>query len=377
MRVPRNIESSRKVMDAIESKVRTLIRPEVIALSAYHVQDASGLIKLDAMENPYHWPPDMVEDWLEVLREAQPNRYPDPHANRLRTLLRAVNDVPADTEIMLGNGSDELIQIVLMAIGEHTETTVLAPEPTFVMYRQIAATLGLRFVGVPLHEADFSLDLEAMRDAIGIHRPAVIFLAYPNNPTGNAFPVDDVLEILRLAPGLVVIDEAYAPFADDSFMARLPEFPHLLVMRTLSKLGLAGLRLGYLVGHPAWIKQLDKLRLPYNINVLTQLTAEFALKRPAVLRRQVEDIRRDRALMAKALRELPGITVYPSQANFITFRLLKRDADRTFQRLKQNGVLIKNLNPVGGTLCGCLRVTIGTPWENIRFLDALKDILTG
>lgn len=377
MRVPRNIESSRKAMDAIESKVRTLLRPEVIALSAYHVQDASGLIKLDAMENPYRWPPDMVEDWLEVLREAQPNRYPDPHAHRLRALLRVVNDVPADTETMLGNGSDELIQVVLMAIGGRTEATVLAPEPTFVMYRQIATTLGLRFVGVPLREADFSLDLEAMRDAIGKHRPAVIFLAYPNNPTGNAFPVDDVLEILRIAPGLVVIDEAYAPFADDSFMPRLPEFPHLLVMRTLSKLGLAGLRLGYLVGHPAWIEQLDKLRLPYNINVLTQLTAEFALKRPAVLSRQVEDIRRDRALMAEALRELPGVTVYPSQANFITFRLLKRDADLTFQRLRQNGVLIKNLNPVGGTLRGCLRVTIGTPWENIRFLDALKDILTG
>lgn len=361
-------------MDSIESRVGALLRTEVLALSAYHVQPSSGYIKLDAMENPYAWPADMVDDWLEVLRAAKPNRYPDPAADELKATLRVAGGVPDSAAIMLGNGSDELIQIVLMAIASH-DACVLAPEPTFVMYRQLAQSLGLRYVGATLRESDFALDMDAMRRAIGEHRPAVVFLAYPNNPTGNAFATADLLEILRIAPGLVVIDEAYAPFADDSFMPRLAEFDNLLVMRTLSKLGLAGLRLGYLAGHPAWINQLDKLRLPYNINELTQLTVRFALSRSAVFDRQVTDIRRDRAKLMSSLRAFPAVKVYPSQANFITFRLLKRNAGEVFGLLKQAGILVKNLDPAGGLLQNCLRITVGTPVENERFLSALGYIL--
>jgi histidinol-phosphate aminotransferase len=361
-------------MSTVEDRVRALFRPEVLALSAYHVQDATGYIKLDAMENPYAWPAEMVDEWLEVLRAAQPNRYPDPSANRLRALLRAANQVPDCAEIMLGNGSDELIQIVLMAIAGR-DASVLAPEPTFVMYRQIAVSLGLRFRGVALNPDDFSLDLEAMRAAIEEKQPTVVFLAYPNNPTGNAFASADLLEILRIAPGLVVVDEAYAPFADDSFMGRLAEYPNLLVMRTLSKWGLAGLRLGLLAGHPAWIGQLDKLRLPYNINVLTQLSAEFALQRQDVFDGQVALIRRDRAWLADALGKLPGVRVYDSQTNFLTFRLANADAGQVFDRLKQAGVLIKNLHPAGGALRGCLRVTVGTPAENAAFIQTLANLL--
>jgi histidinol-phosphate aminotransferase len=360
-------------MASPSSQITGLLRPEVLALSAYHVQDSTGFIKLDAMENPYRWPEEMTAEWLEILRGAGVNRYPDPAADRLREALRAANAIPAGSELMLGNGSDELIQIILMGLsGEGA--AVLAPQPSFVMYRQIAVSLGLRFVGVELRAEDFSLDMGAMREAIAEHAPKVVFLAYPNNPTGNAFAAGDVREILRIAPGLVVLDEAYAPFADGTFLPELSEFPNLLVMRTLSKLGLAGLRLGFLVGHPDWIGQLDKLRLPYNINVLTQLTAEFALSRQAVFDGQVAQIRRDRERMAAQLRELP-LRVFPSQANFLTFRVPDGSAGEVFAKLKEAGVLIKNLSPAGGLLRDCLRVTIGTAEENQRFMEELRAIL--
>ncbi|MFM8331322.1 MAG: histidinol-phosphate transaminase [Candidatus Methylumidiphilus sp.] len=360
------------IAEHIASQAHALLRPEVLALSAYHVQDASGLVKLDAMENPYRWPEDMTEEWLGLLRTAAVNRYPDPAADRLRVALRRANAVPDGMELMLGNGSDELIQIILMALAGGA--SVLAPQPTFVMYRQIAVSLGLRFVGVDLRADDFSLDMDALHAAIAEHRPQVIFLAYPNNPTGNAFDAADVLEILRIAPGLVVLDEAYAPFADDTFMPKLAEFPNLLVMRTLSKLGLAGLRLGFLVGHPGWIGQLDKLRLPYNINVLTQLTAEFALSKQAVFDEQVAQIRRDREALTAGLRLLP-VAAFPSQANFVSFRVLGQDADAVFGKLKQVGVLIKNLSHAAPMLRGCLRATVGTSEENQRFMEALTAIL--
>jgi histidinol-phosphate aminotransferase len=360
-------------MHVNDSLVSALLRPEVVALSAYHVQDSTGLVKLDAMENPYAWPESMVDEWLETLRHAKVNRYPDPCAQHLRATLRRVGGVPAEAELILGNGSDELIQIILTGVAG-AGATVLAPQPTFAMYRQIALGLGLRFVGVELDASDFSLDMESLRVAIDRHQPRVIFLAYPNNPTGNAFAGEDMLEILRIAPGLVVVDEAYAPFADASFMPKLQEFPNLLVMRTLSKLGLAGLRLGYLAGHPAWIGQLDKLRLPYNINVLTQHTAEFALGKPAVFDAQVERIRADRAQLATRLARLP-VDVFPSQANFVSFRLRERDAGEVFDELKQAGVLIKNLSPSGGLLRNCMRVTVGRPDENQKFIDALTKVL--
>lgn len=361
-------------MDVSENLIASLLRPEVLALSAYHVQDAEGLIKLDAMENPYRWPEAMVGEWLEELRGIGVNRYPDPSADRLRAVLRPANAVPDGAELMLGNGSDELIQIILMAIAS-ADAAVLAPQPTFVMYRQIAVSLGLQFVGVGLKPEDFSLDMAAMREAIAIHKPKVIFIAHPNNPTGNAFAHEELLEIVRIAPGLVVMDEAYAPFADDTFMTALPEFPNLLVMRTLSKLGLAGLRLGFLAGHPDWISQFDKLRLPYNINVLTQSTAIFALSRQAVFDDQVGRIRRDREMLTARLSALP-VKVYASQANFLTFRTQNKSAGEVFVRLKNAGVLIKNLSPSGGALTDCLRVTVGTPEENHAFINALSDVLS-
>jgi histidinol-phosphate aminotransferase len=352
----------------------SLIRPEVLALTAYRVVDASGYIKLDAMENPYSWPDGMINEWLLELRHAQPNRYPDSGCERLKAALRSANEVPTGAELLLGNGSDEIIQMILMAVAG-PEVTILAPEPTFVMYRQISRCLGLRFVGVPLNPADFSLDLASMLSAIEQHRPSAIFLAYPNNPTGNLFEREAILEILRMAPGLVILDEAYAPFAHDSFMPALVEYEHLLVMRTLSKLGLAGLRFGFLVGAQKWLQEFEKLRLPYNINVLTQISTEFVLRKQAVFEAQVQQILQDRLWLYEELNQLADIQTFPSQANFLLFKILHRDAAGVFEKLKQAGILVKSLHGSPEPLNQCLRVTVGKPEENSRFLAALKRIL--
>ena len=254
---------------------------------------------------------------------------------------------------------------------------MLAPEPGFVMYQQIARSLGLRYHGVPLLEDGFELDLPAMLAAIQQHQPALIFLAYPNNPTGNLFDRQAIVQILAASRGLVVIDEAYAPFADASFIGELEKHDHLLVMRTVSKLGLAGLRLGYLLGRLEILEQLNKIRLPYNINILTQITAEFALRKAEFLLTQTRAICEQRSWLYKALQAFDNIRVYPSAANFLLFRTVGRPADQVFNSLKAQGVLIKNLSPQGGLLENCLRVTIGSADENQAFLEALRQSLQG
>ncbi|MGA9032078.1 MAG: histidinol-phosphate transaminase [Sulfuricaulis sp.] len=359
--------------DRIQQKIGKLVRPEIRALKAYHVPDASGLIKLDAMENPYSWPEDVRREWTEVLRSVALNRYPDPDARRLRERLRAALDVPAGMELILGNGSDELIQIVLMAVSG-PRAVVLAPIPTFIMYEMIATFTGMKFVGVPLRP-DFSLDRQATLKAIETYKPAVVFLAYPNNPTGNLFSREGVERVIEASPGLVVLDEAYHAFAGHSFMDRLGKHDNLLVMRTLSKQGLAGLRLGILAGPTPWLAEFNKVRLPYNIGSLTQASAEFALTHLALLDDQARQIRYDREQLFQALSRIRGVQAWPSQANFILFRAENRVADQVFEGLRTRGVLIKNLNSSGGMLKGCLRVTVGTPSENDAFLKALEAAL--
>lgn len=356
------------------SSLTSLFRPEILALSAYHVADASNYIKLDAMENPYGWPTDIQQAWLKHLKDCPLNRYPDPEAKELCTVLRQSNAIPAASGLLLGNGSDEIIQILMMALPG--SAAVLAPEPGFVMYKQVAQSLGLRYQGIPLLPDSFDLDLSAMLAAISTLQPALIFLAYPNNPTGNLFDAQAIKAILALAPGLVVVDEAYAPFADASFIDQLAHYKNLLVMRTVSKLGLAGLRLGFLAGDTAILEQLNKVRLPYNINCLTQLTVSFALQNQQFLLAQTQTICQQRSQVLSALQALPNIKAYASAANFILFKSLIKSADEIFISLKQQGILIKNLSPQGGMLKNCLRVTIGKPEENQAFLNALTIALT-
>ena len=355
------------------SLIKRWFRPEVLALSAYHVADAKNFIKLDAMENPYPWPAAIQEQWLQSLKNCEINRYPDPEAHALVQSLRQSQSIPDELAIILGNGSDEIIQILLMAL--NSDSSVLAVEPSFVMYRQIAVSLGLNYQSVPLQTGDFSLDLNALLEAISTYQPALIFLAYPNNPTGNLFDLDSLEAIIQASPGIVVIDEAYAPFTDASFLPRIQNYSNVVVMRTVSKLGLAGLRLGYLIGSASILDELNKIRLPYNINILTQLTAQFALDHQAFLQAQTAVLRAERETLSAALNQLSGIQAYPSQANFIMFRCLEMSADSVFESLKQQGILIKNLSRQGGLLTNCLRVTVGKPDENLGFLKALSTAL--
>ena len=351
-----------------------IFRPELSALSAYKVADATDFIKLDAMENPYTLPDDITAQWLETLKDCELNRYPDPTATELNAVLKQTNNIPDDCDVLLGNGSDEIIQLLLMALP--TDACVLAPAPAFVMYKQISVSLGLDYHSVPLLAEDFSLDLSAMLAAIEMYQPAIIFLAYPNNPTGNLFDAEAIKQIIQATDGLVIVDEAYAPFAEASFMQDLSEYDNLLVMRTLSKLGLAGLRLGFIAGQPDIIAELDKIRLPYNINILTQGTAVFALSQQAMFDEQTQRICQQRSEVLKQLQDIEGLQVYPSAANFILFKTLDGQANSVFAQLKEHGILIKNLSPQGGLLADCLRVTIGKEVENKAFLTALKTILS-
>jgi histidinol-phosphate aminotransferase len=345
-----------------------LIRPEILALSAYHVADAAGMVKLDAMENPFRLPDGLRGELGTLLGDAAINRYPDPQAAGVQQALRAAFGIAPEYDILLGNGSDELIQILAMALAR-PGATLLAVEPSFVMYRMIAGFTGMRYVGVPL-KADFCLDEAAVLEAMEREEPALVFLAYPNNPTGNAYDRAAVERIIAAAPGLVVVDEAYHAFAGGlSFLDALARFDNLVLMRTVSKLGLAGLRLGYMVGKPAWIGEFDKVRLPYNVNVLTQVAAQYALAHVDVLEAQAATLVGERGKLFNALSALPGVDVFESRANFILFRV--SDAPRVFAGLKTRGVLIKCLHGGHPLLNHCLRVTVGAPEENEAFLTAL------
>ena len=347
------------------------IRADVQSMHAYAVQDARGLLKLDAMENPYGLPPALQAALGERLGALALNRYPGPRSADLQRALAAYAAVPEGFGLMLGNGSDELISLLAMAC-DLPGAAVLAPEPGFVMYAMSARLQGLRFVGVPL-TADFELDEAAMLAAIAREKPAIVYLAYPNNPTANLWDdaaIEKIVQAQGVQGGLVVIDEAYQPFAARSYIDRVARHGHVLLMRTLSKLGLAGVRLGYLVGPRALIAEVDKVRPPYNISVLNCECALFALEHAEVFAQQAAQIRAERARIARALARLPAVKSWPSDANMILVRV--PDAARTFEGMKARGVLIKNVSKMHPLLANCLRLTVGTADENARMLAALE-----
>jgi len=351
--------------------VDSVLRDDVRGMEAYPVTPAEGMVKLDAMENPYRLPEALREQVARAVAAAAMNRYPDPRAPALHLKLREVMRIPEASGLLLGNGSDEIISIVTQAAAR-PGATVLSIEPSFVMYKMSARFAQVRCVGVPLR-ADFSLDGPAMLAAIREHRPAVVWIAYPNNPTGNLFADADIEQIVAAAPGLVVIDEAYHIFAGRSFLPRLPEFPNLMVLRTMSKVGLAGIRLGYAAAAPAWIHELDKVRPPYNVNVLTQVAAEVLLDRMDVFEDQARRVRADRADLLDRLAEMPGVTPFPSDANFVLARL--PDAPRTMSGLLERRVLVRNLHGAHPLLQNCLRFTVGSPAENQLLLAALGEAI--
>jgi histidinol-phosphate aminotransferase len=344
------------------------VRDEIRALQAYHVAPSAGFVKLDAMENPYPLPPALADALGRHLAQVAINRYPDPEAPRLKAILREAMAIPDGLDLILGNGSDEILQVIAVALAK-PGAVMLALEPSFVMYRLSAVTAGMRYAGVALAD-DFSLDLAATLAAIERHRPALTWIAYPNNPTGNLFSREAILAVIEASPGLVVVDEAYYAFSGgESFLPEVGRHPNLVLVRTVSKLGLAGLRLGLAVGPRDWLGEFDKVRLPYNVNVLSAAAAEFVLSRGDVLEEQTRRIVLDRARLEEGLDAIPGVTRFPSSANFVLVRL--PDGPRAFEGLKARGILVRNLHGSHSLLANCLRITVGAPDENARLLAAL------
>jgi histidinol-phosphate aminotransferase len=352
----------------VASCVAATVRADIRALKAYPVAKAEGLIKLDAMENPFGLPAQVRAEMAAAVANVAINRYPDGGADGVKSALRRSLGLPGDVGLILGNGSDELLQL-LTTIVAGPGAVVMSPDPSFVMYRLYALYAGARFVGVPLR-ADFTLDEEAMLQAIARERPALVWLAYPNNPTGNLFDADAVERIIRAAPGIVAVDEAYYAFAARSFLSRVLDFPNLVVVRTVSKIGLAGLRLGYAVAHPDWIAELEKVRPPYNVNALTQAVVPVLLAHDALLAEQAAIICNERTRVATALAQLRRVAVFATQTNFVLIRV--PDAGHWFATLLDAGILAKNVSSMHPLLADCLRITIGTPAENDAMLEALS-----
>ena len=362
------------------------IRPDVRAMHAYRVQPSAGMLKMDAMENPFRLPAHLQAALGQRLGALALNRYPGERVVELQAALARYAGMPEGCAIVLGNGSDELITLLALACaqpGTGQRATMLAPMPGFVMYPMSAQLQGLDFVGVPL-TADFELDEPAMLAAIGQHKPAITYIAYPNNPTATLWyegAVQRIIDAAGAQGGIVVMDEAYQPFASRTFIDRMRAEParnaHVLLMRTLSKFGLAGVRLGYLIGPSALVGEIDKVRPPYNVNLLTAECALFALEHEGEFARQAQAICAERERLLVELATLPQTTVFPSLANMILLRVSASvgGSAAVFAALKAQGVLVKNVAAMHPLLANCLRLTVGTPEENDKLLAALRLVL--
>ncbi|MES2415406.1 MAG: histidinol-phosphate transaminase [Pseudomonadota bacterium] len=356
---------------ALAPQLKKLIRQDVQSMHAYAIQDSAGMVKLDAMENPHRLPAALQAHLGQRLAALALNRYPDGRVNDLRQALAVYAQMPEGFDIMLGNGSDELISLLAMAC-DVAGGSILAPLPGFVMYGMSAQLQGLNFIGVPL-TPDFELDEAAMLAAIREHQPSIIYIAYPNNPTANLWDDAVIEKIVNAAPGLVVFDEAYQPFSSKSYIDRMARHSHVLLMRTLSKFGLAGVRIGYMMGPKALIAEIDKVRPPYNISVLNYECALFALEHEAEFALQAKELVEQRALLLRELDALKGVKTWKSDANMVLVRV--PDVAKTFDGMKARKVLVKNVSKMHPLLANCLRLTVGTADENVQMLSALKESL--
>jgi len=338
-----------------------LVKPVVRGLRAYEAKEIPCRVKLDANESPYPF----EEDLSKILAELRTNRYPDPEAKDLKRLIAKRYGL-SPQNILLGNGSDELIYYLVTTFGG----PVLYPVPTFSMYNIISRALGERGVAVPL-DKEFDIDIEKMLRTIKKETPKVIFLSSPNNPTGNCFSAEKIMMLIERSKGIVVVDEAYQPFASEKgFLPLLGDYGNLVIMRTLSKIGFAALRLGFLLADAGIVAQVNKVRLPFNVNSLSQAIAEKALRDRRGLTASVKTVISERDRVSGEMAGTRGVERFPSEANFILFRV--KDPDRVYSALLRKGVLIRNLN---SGIKGCLRVTIGAPKENTIFLRALKEVM--
>ena len=362
--------SKEKVTKVLNVDIKPLVKKEVASLRAYEVEDFTGIrVKLDAMENPYTLPEAVRAELGRALSDIQVNRYPDPDARALKAAIGGYMGVSPD-RLLLGNGSDEIIGMIISAFGG-SPGVIAYPTPTFSMYGIIARSLGQQILELPLTEG-FELDFDGTLRRLMEKRPKVIFIAYPNNPTGNLFDRDKVRRLIEGSGAIVVVDEAYHSFSGETFIDKIDEHPNLVVLRTLSKFGMAGLRVGIMAAGRDVLAEVNKVRLPYNLNGLSQAAAEIILKHASVIDSQVELIVKERERLYNALSGLTGVTAYPSKTNFILFRV--KGARVIFEGLKKRGILIRSLDSPG-PLADCLRVTVGTPEENEEFMAALGGLV--
>lgn len=348
-----------------------IFKKEILQQEAYPIEETPCRIKLDANENPYTLSPALRQEMFQYLQTISVNRYPDPGAADLKARLSERLGVP-DTMILIGNGSDELIQMILTAFNSFPSGGVVIPVPTFAMYKICAVNMSHRVIEVPLNH-DFDLDGESMLDAMKQANPDLVFLSYPNNPTGNCFNREHMERILNASRGIVVVDEAYFNFSEKTFLPDIDRWDNLIVLRTLSKVGFASIRLGVLVGNPGVIQELNKVRLPYNINAFSQAIALFVLEHEEAFQHQIEHIIRSRKDLFDGLTRIEGITPYATDSNFILFSCAT-DKNKVYKELLDRGILIKSFSSPG-LLNRCMRVTVGTDAENGEFLGALRDIV--
>lgn len=349
--------------------IRTLIRREILEQEGYkaHVPDCP--VKMDANEHPFSLPAVVKRALFAEMKKVSLNRYPEAGAHRVRKRYADYYGVE-ESMLMVGNGSDELIHVLCSAMVN--SSFVLVPFPTFVMYRIIAVNSGHSVIEVPLQHS-FDLDLDAILTKLEEENPSLLFFSYPNSPTGNCFSTEKVEEIVRRSRGIVVIDEAYGAFSGKTLLPFVKKYPNVVILKTLSKVGFAAMRVGFLIGPPALIRELDKVRLPYNVNTFSQIAACMYLDYHNEFLRQIEEVVKERENLRRRLSEIRGIHPYPSESNFIFFSC-DFDSDTLYNSLLQRGIVVKNLNGPG-VLKNSMRVTVGTRRENQIFLDSLKTIL--
>jgi histidinol-phosphate aminotransferase len=357
---------------------RDRVREELGPLSPYHVPPVTVAVKLDANESPYAPPPALLEALAEEVRAAPLHRYPDPRAIALRALV-AADLRQAPERLVLGNGGDELIGLLCSTFARprpgQARAVVAYPAPAFAVFRTAAAAAGMDVVEAPLGPR-FEPDEAALAGALARTPPSVVFLTTPNNPTGTVWPRAAVERIVAAHPdAIVVVDQAYGAYGGEDLRDLVDAHPHCVLLRTYSKVGLAGLRVGVLVAQPEVAHEVEKVRPPYNIDVLTQRAAVLVLGRfRASLEAHVAEVVAERERLGRALAAMAGVEVFPSGANLVLVRV--GDAGRVWQGLLERSVLVRNLDRPGA-LAGCLRVTVGRPEENERFLAALREVLAG
>ncbi|MDQ1355658.1 MAG: histidinol-phosphate aminotransferase [Acidimicrobiaceae bacterium] len=346
-------------------------RPEFSLREGYHSPQVAVEVRLNTNESPFPPPDGWLEALVEELRSIEFHRYPDRAAWGLRKALADLHGVVPEA-VFCANGSNEVLQTLCLAYGG-AGRTALTFEPTYALHSHIAHLTGTGVVEEQRRD-DFTLDPAVVRAALARSQPAITFLCSPNNPTGRADDRSMVEQVLAEAPGLVVVDEAYGQFADWSAIDLVADDRPLVVTRTYSKTwAMAAVRLGYLIGPPGVVEVLERVALPYHLDAVKQAAGRLAVRFTDEMERRVATIVSERARLLDGLQRL-GMTTWPSQANFVLWRPPDRPAAAVWRGLLDHSVLVRDCSS-WPRLEGCLRVTIGTPAENDRFLAALAEVV--